>query len=98
MADTLHIIATLRAKPGQEAALREILEGLIAPTRKEAGCLDYRLVENREDPAQFTFIEEWTNEAALEAHFETEHLVRGRERMGDLLAAELDLRKCRQVG
>jgi len=98
MADTLHVLATLRAKPGREEALREILEGLIAPTRKEAGCLAYRLVENREDPAQFTFIEEWTDEAALEAHFKTEHLVRGRERMADLLAVELDLRKCRLLG
>ncbi len=37
MSELLTVIAQIRAKPGQEARLRQQLRGLVAPTRAEAG-------------------------------------------------------------
>ena len=81
----IDVVAHIHAKPGSEAALREILEGFVAPTRKEDGCLRYDLFVDLSDSGKFTFIEEWTSEAALEAHGKSAHITSGRARMGDLL-------------
>jgi quinol monooxygenase YgiN len=51
-----------------------MLEDLIEPTRREPGCLRYELWNNQSVPTDFTFIEEWASEAALEAHMRTPHL------------------------
>jgi quinol monooxygenase YgiN len=96
--DTLHVIARLKAKPEKAAELHELLFGLLAPTRKENGCIVYRMLVNEGDPADFTFVEEWTGAPALEAHFETPHLKNALARFPDLLAAELDVRRYRLVG
>jgi len=37
----------------------ELFCGLIEPTRKESGCISYELLQNRDDPTDFTFVEEW---------------------------------------
>jgi quinol monooxygenase YgiN len=89
----LHVIAMLRARPGCEPELRELALGLIGPTRAEEGCLRYELVEDPEDPANFTFVETWQSEAHLEAHLRTPHLVHARKRYDELLERPLELRK-----
>ena len=68
------VIATFQARPGKEAELRAALLGLVAPTRQEAGCLNYDLHASSEDPAKFLFHENWTNEAMLEAHLAAPHV------------------------
>ena len=92
MSQTLRVIAHLKSKPGKEGELRNVLTGLVEPTRRESGCLSYELLAHSEDSGAFTFAEEWTNPAALEAHFATDHIKAALERLPDLLAEELDLR------
>lgn len=95
---TLRVIVRLRAQPGKEADLKQVLVGLIEPTREENGCIGYELLENLEDPREFTFVEEWEGESALEAHFSTDHIAGAVQLFPDLLAQELDLRKYHLVG
>ncbi len=87
------VVARLRAQPGEETELKSVLEGLIEPTRAEAGCLHYELWQNRADSSEFTFIEEWASDEALASHGESDHIRQGRERMRDLLAEPMDLRR-----
>ncbi len=68
------VVATFQAKPGKEAELQKALTSLIAPTRKEAGCLNYDLHVSREDPAKFLFHENWTSKAHLDAHLQNTHI------------------------
>jgi quinol monooxygenase YgiN len=68
------VIATFQARPGKEADLRAALTGLVAPTRKEAGCLNYDLHQSPENPGKFLFHENWTSKALLEAHLQSPHL------------------------
>lgn len=68
------VVATFQARPGKEAELRSALLGLVAPTRKEVGCLNYDLHQSPEDPAKFLFHENWTSKAALDAHLQTPHV------------------------
>ncbi len=80
------VVAHIQAKPGQEAAVRAVLEGFLAPTRQEDGCLRYDLFVDADDPAKFTFIEEWSSREALNAHGQSAHITAGRAKMPDLLA------------
>ncbi|MBW3671648.1 MAG: antibiotic biosynthesis monooxygenase [Acidobacteria bacterium] len=97
MSDPLHLIAMFTAKPGKAEALRELLEGLIEPTRAEPGCLDYRLMADGEDEHRFVFVEEWRDDAALDAHFETSHLQEALTKFPELLDGELELRRLKLV-
>ena len=96
--NTLKVIARLRAQPGREADLRQVLVDLVEPTREEPGCIEYELLANLEDPREFTFVEVWQSESALEAHFATDHIASALQEFPDLLAQELDLRKYHRVG
>jgi quinol monooxygenase YgiN len=74
MNEPLTVIARFRAKPGQESRALETLRALLAPTRAEAGCIDYDLHQSIEDPAQFVFYENWESAAHLEKHSQSLHL------------------------
>ena len=65
--------------------MREILQGNIAPTLREDGCLRYDLFVDLADPGKFTFIEEWTSTDRLEKHRTSSHMNAGRVRMGEFL-------------
>jgi len=68
------VVATFQAKPGKEAELQKALTSLVAPTRKEAGCINYDLHVSPEDPGKFLFHENWTSKTALDAHLQNTHV------------------------
>lgn len=78
------VIATFHARPGKEAALRAGLIDLLAPTRKEAGCLDYDCHQSADNPAKFLFHENWTSKAHLDAHLQSAHVQALSSRMNEL--------------
>jgi quinol monooxygenase YgiN len=90
---SIRVVAHITAKPDTINETRELLLSLIEPTRAEDGCVVYELLQNDADPADFTFVEEWTSGAALDAHLETEHLKRAAAMGADLFAAPADIRR-----
>ena len=74
MARQLTVIAHLRALNGQTEATKAFLTGLIAPTRAEPGCVEYWLHQDYDDPAEFTFYENWTSREEWDKHMELPHL------------------------
>ncbi|HBY59294.1 MAG TPA: antibiotic biosynthesis monooxygenase [Solibacterales bacterium] len=86
MFNALTVVAELVAKPGRESELREQLLGLIEPTRKEDGCLQYDLHEHTSDQGRFVFYENWTSEEALARHAASPHLQALGKVAPDLLA------------
>ncbi|MGB3561834.1 MAG: putative quinol monooxygenase [Thermoanaerobaculia bacterium] len=96
--DTLRVVAILLAKPDKVSELGTTLAGLLEPTRAEPGCISYELLQNKENEAEFTFVEEWESDSALDAHFATDHIQQAIGEFPNLMAAELDLRKYKLVG
>ena len=96
--NTVRVIARLRAKPGKELELRSLAADLIAPTRKEAGCIRYELLVDEADPAELTFVEEWRDGDTLNAHLATPHVQHAASRSPELLLGQLDLRRYKLVG
>ena len=83
----IQVVAILRAQPGMEQQLRDVLLGLVEPTRAEPGCVSYDLHINKDNPAEFVFVESWTNAASLDAHFETSHIKSVIGRFPDLVVS-----------
>ena len=72
MADnSVRVVARIKAKPGSEGELRPVLSSMQEPVRKEKGCLSYEILENRADPTEFTFVEEWSSDETLETHLKS---------------------------
>ncbi len=95
---SMRVVARIPAQPDQVDQVREILAGLVEPTRREAGCIAYDLLQNKTDPAEFTFVEEWESDEALDAHLKTHHVQAALARLQGLLAAEPDIRRYTQLG
>ena len=98
MSATVHVIARLTARPEAVAELQKLLSGLLEPTRREPGCLRYVLLQNAADPTDFTFVEEWADAAALDAHAATPHLQAVLVQAPVLLATAPDIRRYALLG
>ena len=85
------VVATFEARPGKEAELKQLLLGLLAPTRQEAGCLNYDLHSAPSHPAKFLFHETWTSQELLDAHLTSPHLAALLPRVGELCVAGPDI-------
>ena len=96
-AQNLHLVARVVAKPEKTEELRALLHGLLEPTRKESGCIQYFLHQDRERPNEFVFIEEWTDAAALDAHLQTAHLQDAFARFEELLDGEPVLHRLTRI-
>lgn len=94
---TVHLIVPFHAKAGCEQALADVLAGLIEPTRAEAGCIRYELLQGVEDPAKLFFVEEWQDEDALEAHRNSPHLQAAVEQFDRLCSSDPHVTFCRMV-
>ena len=92
-ANTVRVVARITARREHVSEVRDILEGLVGPTRAERGCLGYELLHNSRDPTDFTFVEEWSDPAALDAHASSPHFLDAYARLPELLDGPVDIRR-----
>lgn len=92
MQNTLRVVARVIALPNQVERLKEVLTALVEPTRQEPGCLWYELLQNQQEPTDFTFVEEWENQDYLNAHLNSEHLKKAKNQLPGLVARDPDIR------
>lgn len=70
------LVVILRAREGQEPLLEAELRSLIAPTRREEGCLTYDLHRSTDAPGAFLLHEVWATREAHTEHTKTPHFLR----------------------
>ena len=83
--DAVTLTVILRAREGQEPLLEAELRALVAPTRKEDGCLTYDLHRSADTPNGFLLHEVWESREAHRAHTQTAHFIRWNARKDALL-------------
>ena len=88
----VRVVAHFVAKPESVEDVKRALIGMVDPTRAETGCVTYELLQNLDDPTDFTFVEEWTSQANLDRHAGSEHIRTGRELVKAHLAKPSDVR------
>jgi len=84
----IKVMATLIAKNDTVEEAKAALSSLVQPTRAEEGCIAYALYQSDTDPTEFVTIEEWTDQAALDAHMSSEHIQAALGSADQILAAE----------
>ena len=75
MSEILVIVASIEANTGKESQVRNALSKLIAPTLKEAGCIQYDLHQDNDNPALFMFYEIWENRELWQDHLKSPHIL-----------------------
>lgn len=80
----MKIVAVLTAWPGKADELRQLLDGMLAPSRAEAGCLRYDLWRDQTNAERFVLDELYVDDAAIAAHRETAHFRVYLAKIGDL--------------
>ena len=96
-AKAITVVATFQARPGKESELKSALIGLVAPTRQEAGCINYDLHALPEDPAKFLFHENWTSKAHLYTDLRSPHIKALLPRVEELCMALPEIKLWEQI-
>lgn len=71
---TLTIVANILANEDKIELVKAELLKLIDITRAEEGCINYDLHQDNENPAHFTFYENWETRALWQTHMANQHL------------------------
>jgi quinol monooxygenase YgiN len=79
------VVAKLIVKADAVAMVKPELFKLIAPTRAEQGCLEYRLHQDNDDPAVFIFYENWEDMGCLDRHMNSDHFRSYAAAVGDMV-------------
>lgn len=79
------VVVILRAREGQEVLLEAELRALVAPTRREEGCIRYDIHRSLEGPPAFLLHEVWETREHHTQHTKTPHFLRWNARKDALL-------------
>lgn len=85
------VVATFKAKSGLEASVKDAILAMVAPTRAEAGCINYDLHQFADDPSIFMLYENWVSKQDLDEHLAMPHLKDFLGKADELLKAPVDI-------
>lgn len=91
------LVAGLRARPGREKVLQDLLGKMLGPTRSEAGCLTWDLHQSVVDPELFFVYQVWQDETSLEKHARLDHVTAFKNAAPEILEGPVLLNKWRIV-
>ena len=94
---SLRVVAHVIALPAKAEECKALLQSLIGPTREEPGCISYTLYQNNANPLEFTFVEKWVDDSAMDAHMQMPHMLAALEKIPSLLAGAPDIRRYSKV-
>lgn len=83
--------AALEIDPGQRDEALDAVENLVEQTREEDGVIDYVAATEVANPDVIRFVEQYEDEAALEAHNESEHYREFEAQLPELLDSDENL-------
>ena len=93
----LTIVANIKANPDQIDLVKAELLKLIDVTRAEAGCINYDLHQDNENPAHFMFYENWETRDLWQTHMNAPHLA-AYMKATEGAVAEFTLNEMRVIG
>jgi quinol monooxygenase YgiN len=93
----IHILARHRSRPETVDEVRQILLSLIDPSRAEVGCLKYELLQNADDPTDFTFVETFASDEALKLHAAAPYIAGLALKLKDLVARPAEVSRYRAI-
>lgn len=77
---TIHVFASLNPKPEYREQALAALYALVNSTRQEPGNIQYDLFEGAGEDSSFYLIEAYTDSIAFDAHRQTDHYIKYRNK------------------
>ena len=87
----LVVHAAFPIDPDQRETALNHVQTLAKESRGEDGIIDYRVATDVDDGTLFRFFEQYDDEAAFEAHADSEHFAQFADVLPELLAGEPDI-------
>lgn len=86
------VIATLTVAPGKNSEFEAVFSELVASVRaNEPGNVFYVLTRSRSNPQVYKVLEQYADQAAMDAHGKTEHFRQAGVKLAPLMAAAPDI-------
>ena len=70
------LVVTYVVKEGREAAFEAAMREMVRLTRQEPGCLTYIPQRSREQPRRYLLYERYVDQAAMDAHRDSDYFRR----------------------
>lgn len=81
-----------KTRPEKAAEFEALFRAYVSPSREEAGCIEYHMLRDTQDPTLFIFYEIWASQAALDEHSSLPHMKAFHARRMDYLERDFDIR------
>ena len=85
------VLARFKAKKGKEEELKQAIMACVAPTRAEAGCINYDLHNLAGNEGELILYENWVSKKVLDEHLEMPYLVELKAKAGELCAEPIEI-------
>lgn len=86
------VVGDVYALRGRHDELTELLARTQSAARQEPGCVAYAFAEVVGEPGHMIVIQEWSDQAALEAHYRSRAFATYQFRIGEFLARPSEVR------
>jgi quinol monooxygenase YgiN len=86
------VVGDIYTLQGRRADVVELLRETQERVRREPGCVAYAFAEVVADPGHYVVVQEWVDEAALEAHYRSNAFTGYQARVGELLSRPSEVR------
>jgi quinol monooxygenase YgiN len=81
------VVAKLKIADGKEAEFEQVAKDLMAKVKaSEPGCLTYQLYKSKKEAQTYIFMEQYADQAALDAHGKTPYFAAAGPKIGPCLA------------
>jgi quinol monooxygenase YgiN len=88
----VHVVVSMKIRPGAEGRMLVAFAPVAEATRKEEACIRYELFRGMEDANRFVLVEEWRDQAGLDAHLQLPHVKGLLAAMPEVLAEPLTIK------
>ena len=89
----LIVAGTIEVDPEHRDAVLAAVAPMVAATRAEAGCQAYAFSPDPDDRGLIRLFELWDDQAALDAHFASDHMAAWQSRSAELPIRGRDINK-----
>ena len=93
----MKVVSRVTAAPHETGTLLELLTKVAAATRQESGCVSYELLEDVQDPTDFTIIAEFEDQVAYEEHISQPYLQDMLVELPSLTTGEIESRALKAI-
>ncbi|HEY0287910.1 MAG TPA: putative quinol monooxygenase [Pseudomonas sp.] len=80
-------------KPEKSDEFETFFSAHVAASRLEAGCIEYHMLRDQQDPTLFTFYEVWQTTGHLNVHSALPHMAGFFEKRMEFLTRDFDIRR-----